>query len=188
MVAIDIILGALLLFTFYKGLKQGLFKALASLVGLVAGLVGAIYLSKYTANYLKDSIQVNEQTLKLIAFGITFLGILILVSLSGKWLTKIADFASLGSINKIAGGLFNMLKYGFIISVLFMFMNTSSTISNMIIPEETKEESLLYKPVASFAPMVLPHILKKANQESEDELQPDDSDPPIQDDIPNDDF
>ena len=185
MIAIDIILGVILLFTFYKGLKQGLFKALASLVGLIAGVIGAIYFSKYTASYLKDSIQVNEQTLKLIAFGITFLGIVILVSLAGKGLTKIADFAALGSINKIAGGLFNMLKYGFIISVVFMFINTSSTISGIIIPEETKNESLLYKPVASFAPMILPHILKKANQNTE---EPDNSDPPIQDDVPNDDF
>ena len=41
------------------------------------------------------------------------------MGLLGKVLTKIADFAALGLINKFLGGVFNTIKIAFIISVLF---------------------------------------------------------------------
>jgi len=50
--SVDIILGIILLIAFYTGYKKGLFVALASLVGLVLGAIGAIYFSGYAGVYL----------------------------------------------------------------------------------------------------------------------------------------
>jgi membrane protein required for colicin V production len=190
---VDIILGIILLFAFYKGAKQGLFVTLASLIGLVLGVIGAVYFSDYAADYLVENVSWSEQVINLVAFAITFLVIVFVIGLAGKALTKVADFAALGLVNKILGGIFNALKYGFIVSVIFMFINASSAVSGFIISEEKKEASMLYEPLASLAPLVLPHILEKVDElkpdkDKYDEDNDDKDNPPIQDGVMNEDL
>ncbi len=188
MSVLDIIIGIIILFAFYKGAKQGLFVTLASLIGLVLGVIGAVYFSDYAADYIGDKVSWSEQIVNLVAFAVTFLVIVLVVGLAGKTLTKVADFAALGLVNKILGGVFNGLKYAFIISVIFMFINASSFASGFIISEEKKEASILYEPVAALAPLVMPHILEKVDELKPDEDKYDEDNPPVEDQIPNDDF
>jgi membrane protein required for colicin V production len=159
MSAVDIVLGIILIIAFYTGIKKGLFVALASLVGLIAGVFGAIYFSHFAGAFLSGAFDWSEQTINLAAFAITFLAIIIVVNMAGKLLTKVADFAALGMINKLAGGVFNALKYAFIISVIFMYINATTSISGFLISEEKKADSVLYEPIASLAPMILPNLL-----------------------------
>lgn len=161
---VDIALGFVLLIGFYAGFKNGLFVALASLLGIVAGVYGALYFSDYAAGYISNWFDWSPQTTQLAAFAATFLGILFLVSMAGKFLTKMADFAMLGIANKILGGVFNALTYAFIISVVFMFVNASSGLSGYVISEEKKANSKLYAPIASIAPIILPHILNEVDR------------------------
>jgi membrane protein required for colicin V production len=158
---IDIVLGAILLIAFYVGYKKGLFVALAGLIGLIAGVYGAIYFSGFAAGYIAGWFDWSAQTVKLAAFAVTFLAIVFLISAAGKFFTKIADFAMLGILNKLLGGAFNALKYAFIVSVIFMFVNASETYT--IMSEEKRENSVLYGPVASLGPLILPHILKEVD-------------------------
>lgn len=172
---IDIVLGIILIIGFYSGFKKGLFVALASLVGLLAGVYGALYFSDYVAEYIHQWFNWGARTTKLAAFALTFLAIVIVVSMAGKFLTKVADFAMLGLVNKILGGAFNMLTYAFIISILFMFINATSKLSGYAISEEKKADSMLYFPIESIAPMVVPHILKEIDkyETSQDEKEED---------------
>jgi membrane protein required for colicin V production len=169
---IDIVLGIILICAFYTGLKKGLFATLASLIGLIAGVYGAIHFSHFAANFLSNTLDWNNDAINLTAFGVTFLIIIIVVTMAGKILTKIADFAALGIINKLLGGLFNSLKIAFIVSVVFMFINASTNVSGFLIPEEKKKTSLLYEPVAAIGPLVLPNIIEEV-----DKLQKYDNDP-----------
>ncbi len=169
---IDIVLGAILLIAFYIGFKRGFFLALASLIGVIAGVYCAIYFSDFAAAYISRWFDWSEQTVNMVAFAITFLGVLILVSMAGKFLTKIADFAMLGVFNKLLGGVFNVLKYAFIVSVVFMYVDASEKYS--IMTAEKRQESVLYDPVASLAPVILPHILREIddfNIEAEPDLE-----------------
>lgn len=159
METVDIILGVIILIAFYLGFKKGLFVTLASLIALIAGVYGAIYFSGYAAEFLSDRFDWSEQTTQLAAFAVTFVVIVFVISLAGKFLTKLADFAALGIINKLLGGVFNAIKYVFIVSVIFMFVNASENYS--IVPQEQRDNSVLYYPVASVAPILIPHILKE---------------------------
>lgn len=168
--AIDIVLGIILLLGFYVGFKKGLFVALASLVGIVVGVYGAVYFSDFAADYISSWFDWSEQLTNLVAFAVTFFAIVSLVSLAGKLLTKMLDFAALGIFNKLLGGVFNLVKYAFMISVLFMFLNASTSISGYVISEEKKANSILYAPIASLAPLVIPFILEEVETfRSEDE-------------------
>lgn len=171
---VDIVLGIILLLAFYSGFKKGLFVALASLIGLIAGVFGALYFSDYAGAYLSRWFDWGDQITKLASFAVTFLVIVIVVSMAGKFLTKIANFAALGLLNKLLGGVFSTLQYAFILSVVFMFF-TGSNLTGYIISEEKKNNSILYAPVASLAPMVIPKVMeqfKSERPENEQEIAP----------------
>ena len=155
----DIIIAALLLFGFVRGLMKGLFVEVASLVALVAGVYGAIHFSYFLGEWLKNSVSWDEKYVTLVAFAGTFVVIIVAIALLGKILTKIADFASLGILNKILGGVFGALKIGLILSVVFIFFGKiNDTIP--FVKKENLEESILYKPVKRVAPMIFPSIIK----------------------------
>jgi membrane protein required for colicin V production len=168
MVVSDIVIGILLLIGFYKGFRKGLLIALASLAGLIVGIYGAVFFSEPVANWLISRFNFGEQLTYLIAFGITFLGILFLVSLLGNMLTKIADFAFLGIFNKLLGAVFYSLVIACFLSVFFMFAEKLEPFGYGI-SKETKEESVLYKPVAALAPIFLPKILAQISTEKKEE-------------------
>ncbi len=159
----DIIIAALLLFGFVRGLMKGLFVEVASLVALVGGVYGAIHFSYFVSDFLKESVSWGEEYITLAAFAVTFVIIIIVIALLGKALTKIADFASLGILNKILGGAFGALKIGLILSVVFIFFGKmNDTIP--FIEKETLEKSILYKPVKKIAPTIFPSIIKEEKQ------------------------
>ena len=157
---LDIILGIILIFSFFQGMKKGLFVTLASLIGLVLGIIGAIYFSDYAANYINEWFSWKEQTTSFVAMAVTFIAIVIIVNWAGKFLTKIADFAFLGIFNKLLGGVFNMIISAFIVSVIFMFFNEWNATA-YVISEEKKNNSYLYEPVANLAPLVLPNLVEE---------------------------
>ncbi len=165
---IDIILGALILFGLIRGLMKGLFVEIASLVALVAGVYGAIHFSNFAAEFLTVKVDWNEKTINIVAFAITFVIIVLAIALAGKALTKLADFAALGIINKILGAAFGALKVAAILSVvLIIFDRFNKTIP--FADEESLESSILYKPVKNLVPTIFPSILgnKDSDENSE---------------------
>lgn len=158
MSVIDIVLAALLLFGLVRGFMKGLFVEVASLVALVAGVYGAIHFSNFAASYLESKTEWNEQTINVTAFAITFLVIIVAISLAGKALTKLANFAALGILNKLLGGLFGALKIGLILSViLIVFSKMNNTIP--FVEDDDINDSILYEPVRSLAPFLFPNII-----------------------------
>ncbi len=164
MALIDIVLAALILFGFIRGLFKGLFVEIASLLALVLGVYGAIHFSYYDAELLESRVDWTEKTINIIAFAITFVIIVLAISLAGKALTKLADFAALGMLNKLLGGAFGALKIGLILSVLLIvFSKLNKTLPFM--EKEDLEESVLYEPVKSIAPMIFPDLIKSGTEE-----------------------
>ena len=164
---IDIVLGALLLFGLIRGGMKGLFVEIASLVALVLGVYGAIHFSGFAAQFLESKVDWNEKTTNIVAFATTFVIIVLVISLAGKALTKLADFAALGILNKLLGGVFGALKIGLILSVLLIVFNKmNNTLPFM--EQEDLEESMLYKPVKSLAPMIFPNLIKSEDDANTD--------------------
>ncbi|MDA8874229.1 CvpA family protein [Winogradskyella sp.] len=160
---IDIVLGALLLFGLIRGAMKGLFVEIASLFALVLGVFGAIHFSYFVADLLESKVDWDEKTMNIVAFATTFVIIVLAISLAGKALTKLADFAALGMLNKLLGGVFGALKIGLILSVLLIVFNKlNKTLPFM--EEEELEESILYKPVKSLAPMIFPTLIKSGEE------------------------
>ncbi len=163
----DVVILVILSYGFIKGIMKGLFVEVASLVALIGGIWGAIHFSYFVGDFLEESVAWGEKKISLVAFAVTFVVIVIAVSLLGKFLTKLADLASLGLVNKLLGGVFGLLKVGLILSMLFVFFHElNATVS--FVDDETLEESSLYETVKSIAPTLFPSIIKTdANQYKE---------------------
>ena len=160
----DIVIAALLIFGFVRGVMKGLFVEVASLAALIGGVYGAIHFSYFIGNFLKEAVSWDQEYVSLAAFAGTFITIIVTIALLGKMLTKLADFAALGVINKILGGVFGAIKIGLILSVVFIFFGKmNDTIP--FVKKETLDESILYAPVRKIAPTIFPSIIK-----NEDEL------------------
>ena len=163
MSVIDIIIGALILYGVVKGLFKGLFVEVTSLLALLVGVYGAVHFSNYAAEILLNNFDWSEKTTNITAFAVTFIAIVLAISLAGKALTKLADFAALGLLNKLLGALFGGTKIALIISVLLLIFSTL----NKSIPFVSNDEigaSLLYSPIKSLAPMVLPELMNAATK------------------------
>lgn len=159
---LDIVLGLLLLFGLLKGLKNGLLIEIASLIALIAGLYGAIHFSYIVGDYLSGHLAWDENYMNLTAFIITFVIIIFLVSLVGRLLTKIVDFAMLGLLNRIAGGIFGMLKVAVILGAFLIFFHHSVFKFGMI-TDESIGESVLYEPIKEIGAFVFSKVLRQEN-------------------------
>lgn len=164
---LDIVLGLLLGYGLYKGLKNGIFVEIASLIALIAGIFGAIHFSYIAGNYLHQNMQWDERYINIAAFIITFIAIVLVVHLAGKFLTKIADFAMLGLLNKIAGGIFGVVKVAVILGAILIFFERVNT-SVGLVKNEAFESSVLYEPLKEIGALVFNAVLKGSDSEEEE--------------------
>ena len=168
MSVVDIILGALILFGLVRGFIKGLFVEIASILALVAGVYGAIHFSNFAAVFLENKTDWNEKTITITAFSITFTVIVIAIAFAGKALTKLANFAALGIINKFLGGVFGALKIALILSVLLnIFDKMNNTIT--FLDDQSKDASILYQPIKRLIPTISPKILHLEMNEDDKE-------------------
>ncbi len=154
---IDIILGILLISGFIKGIRNGFFVELASLLSILLGILIAIKFSYLMKEYLSSHGSWNPKTIQVAAFALTFILVVVAVSALAKILTGIANFASLGIFNKLLGGIFGVLKIILMISVvlnLFEKINSGHTFAD----KKTLDSSKLYHPVRAVSQRIYPSI------------------------------
>ena len=153
---LDIVLASLIGYGIIKGLIKGFFVEAASLLALLLGAYGAVHFSNYAADFITSFSNWSEKTISVVSFVITFSAIVLVISLAGKVMTKLAGFVALGFFNKILGAFFGGLKITLIISVLILVMDKTDLSS--LLSEQRIEKSFLYKRVRFFAPAILPKL------------------------------
>ena len=155
---IDLIIAIPLVWGVFVGFKNGLIIEVASLAALLLGIFGAIHFSDLTANFLVTNLNITTQYINLIAFAVTFVGIVILVHLLAKMIDKLVKAVALGFVNRLLGMVFGLIKYAFIISIILVIINAINR-NNTIISKEKIENSILYKPLSAFAPSIFPYLI-----------------------------
>lgn len=164
MAILDIILGILLLLGLWKGFNNGLLIELASIVALIAGFYGAIHFSYIAGDYLTEQMNWEERYVNLTSFVITFIIIVLAVHFAGKLLTKVANVALLGLLNKIAGAIFGALKVAVIIGAILIFFNRVNK-NLKFVSEEAQNESVLFNPIKEIGALVFGTILREETPE-----------------------
>lgn len=154
---IDIIFAALLGYAIYKGLKNGLFVEIASFLGLIVGIYIAIKFSHVIKTVLETKVSWEPKYIEITAFALTFIAVIIVIHLSAKLLTKMVDLAYLGWINRLVGAGFSILKTILALSIVILLFEKIN-INNMLVKEETLDESIFYNPTKEISAFVYPQI------------------------------
>ena len=154
---IDIVICIPLVWGFYKGFTKGLIIELATMVALGSGVWLAMKFSELLSSFAKAHWGWDAKYLPVISFCCILLGVLILVYFVGKLVTRVVKAAALGWLNKILGAAFGVLKFALIISILCFVMDAVEK-SYPMVTSETKNSSLLYRPVAKIAPFLIPGL------------------------------
>ena len=132
-------------FGFIKGFLKGFFNEVSSFIGFFIGLIGATMFSENLSNLILKIIDLELKILNIISFIFLFIVITILFSLIGKSLTKLMKFASLGTINRLFGGIFSFGKYLVILSFIVLLINYLNTLFSIaLIPKDNLNESTLF--------------------------------------------
>ena len=159
----DLVLGGLILYGVVRGFMKGFFIEVASLLALILGIYGAIHFSYIAGGYLEQKVAWDEKYVQLASFAITFIIIVLAIGYAGKLLTKVADFAALGILNRLLGGIFGGLKIAIILgAVLVFFDRTQNTFG--FADKDTIQNSVLYRPVVKLGAGVFAWVLQESGE------------------------
>lgn len=157
MIILDIVILVPVLFGAYLGFRKGLIIEVATLLAFILGIYAGIKCSKLIAEWFAVAGDFTPEYLPVIAFSVCFLAVVVLVFFLGRWLERFVKLALLKPIDKILGGVFGLVKMIFVMAVLVVILDAYSQ-RTPVISEETKRESLLYKPLNDLVMTTLPVI------------------------------
>jgi membrane protein required for colicin V production len=153
----DLILGGFLIYGIIRGIWNGFFVELASFVSLILGIYIAIKFSFLTQSVIEDHVSWSPKAVQICAFALTFVLVVVGITALAKVFTTLANFASLGLVNKIGGGFFGLLKTILILSVSLHFFHRLNEKTSLV-SKETLVESLIYYPTLEVSGMVYPAL------------------------------
>ncbi|TFH48194.1 MAG: CvpA family protein [Bacteroidia bacterium] len=154
---IDFVIISLLGFGLIKGFMDGLIIEVAELAALILGIWGAIHFSGWTAAKLSGWFDMQTSWLGIIAFGITFIVIVVAINLLGKVIDTFMKAIALGFVVRMLGAIFGIIKSALILSVVFVFLNTLHQ-KRAFLPSDRISKSYLYNPIADIVPSIFPIV------------------------------
>ena len=147
---LDIIIAIILLLFGFKGFRKGLIIEVVTLVAFVVGIWGAMHFSDFTADHLKDVMEIDPKFLNTVAFVLTFVLLVILVNIIGWLLTKAVKAMNLGFFNRLGGAIIGLAKGLLLCSTFVLVINNLQWFG--VVKEEVRKESLLYPYVEKTVP------------------------------------
>ena len=140
-----------------RGLSKGFLEQAISLVGVVASVWLPFHFSALACEKLKAYITVSETVLNVLGFVVVLLAALIGVILIAKLVTKVAEMASLGWLNKALGLVFALTTTALILGTLIILFDTVN-VKFELVNNALLEESVLYGPLKQLGYFVFPYL------------------------------
>jgi len=106
---------------------------------------------------IESHVHWSSKSIQITAFALTFILVVVGIFLLAKFFTTLANFASLGLINKFGGGIFGVIRMVLILSVslnLFQKVNEKNTFSD----KATLENSLFFYPILKVSTAIYPTL------------------------------
>jgi membrane protein required for colicin V production len=157
--AIDISIGVLLVIGLVRGLQKGFILELTALLAIVLGIIGAFLFADDVQVYVDQYLDWESKYIQLTSFILTFLCIVILISLIGNALTKLINLIALGMLNRLLGGLFGVLKMSLIVLVLVLIVSSLDNKIGFLKDKEVIETSVAYAFFSGINEAYLPDLL-----------------------------
>ncbi len=150
-IAVPILLGA------WKGFQRGLVFEIAMIIGIVLGIYLALKFSVLFEGITGKYISNSQAFIPYASFFFVFILVILIMVLLAKFLESILKIGKINSVNKVAGAVFGMIKFGIIISIILaLFRPVDHKLH--VLKKEIKEGSLLYAPVLKISQYIFPAL------------------------------
>lgn len=164
---VDIIILIVLAIGLVKGLANGFVRGLFGLAALVLGIMIAAAHYEQVTEVLFSRLEVGAQGQAILGFLLVFVIVLILVSVVGRILSKALKLASLGWLDRLAGGILGVVMACVFTGVLLLLVVMAGFQSNTGVARSTVAPTVIsvMDTVVAFAPegvreMIEEHYVK----------------------------
>ncbi len=159
MIYIDLIIIVVIIYAFIKGFYNGLINEIASFLGLFIGAIVSYTFSDNLSEILNSYFEIDPKVLNILSFILLFIITSVCFTIAGKSLTKLIKFISLGTINRLLGGLFSSLKFIIVIVSISMVINYLSELLMIeIIPLDQTNNSKVYPVLIDIGNLILDYL------------------------------
>lgn len=159
MIYIDLIIIVVIIYAFIKGFYNGLINEIASFLGLFIGAIVSYTFSDNLSEILNSYFEIDPKVLNILSFILLFIITAVCFTIAGKSLTKLIKFISLGTINRLLGGLFSSLKFIIVIVSISMVINYLSELLMIeIIPLDQTNNSKVYPVLIDVGNLILDYL------------------------------
>lgn len=134
-----------------SGFRKGFVMEIISLIALILAVIGGFHFLHWGISFLTENFQLSGKFLPFLAFLLIFVGIVLIVNLVGKMVKKIIHMAFLGSVDRVAGSLFGILKFVFFFSLIVWAFQ----VFGLELPQHLQDDSMFYSYIVSVAPFTV---------------------------------
>ena len=153
---LDVVLGAVLAFGLWRGVKTGALLQIVGSVGWVAAFVAATALMGPVGELTAQSLGVSPRTAPVLGFIVVFGAVVAGLTVAARVLRKTLEAVKLGALDTAAGGAVGALRAAFGLSVALLATGFAPIPGGgpVLVDAETRAASVLYDPVQALAPEV----------------------------------
>jgi membrane protein required for colicin V production len=157
----DIILLIPLLWGIYWGVYKGIISQLTSFAGIIIAAYVSIKYYSYIATFINAHVDedTSQHYVAIGTFVVVFIAVLLIIFLISKQIEKLTKVLNIGFLNHIAGGIFGLVKWAVIVSIVLILLNLFS--------QETNEKYIdfhntwAYNHLLELAPKLMPNVFNK---------------------------
>ena len=159
---LDLLVCVVLAFAVWNGWRRG---CIVQLCGL-AGLIVAVWLAARFGPEAGRFFGFDESIAAPAGFAVVLLAALCVAAIIGRSIRKLLHFAGLGFADVLLGIAVAVVKYLFLVGVLFTAFDRLNTDFGFVEPQ-TLEQSKTYRPILRIADRVFPFVERVQEQASE---------------------
>ncbi len=154
---LDIILLVCFIPALVQGFRKGFISQAVAVISIIAGVWMSARFTSLVSAWLGQYIHGSEQILKVAAFAIIFIAVILILTLLGKLLEGTIRLIMLEWLNRLLGVLFSLLKTGLAIGLVIMAFSTLNDTFGFV-SKETLDSSILFPPLKDLTYSIFPYL------------------------------
>jgi membrane protein required for colicin V production len=144
-----------------RGFMKGLVIELATLAGLILGIIASFYFASDLGELLRQYFSFGASAARIIASILIFTGVMLIAWLIGKAIEKTVELIALGWLNKLLGAVVGIVK-GAVVAALLLYVVVYFDTGENIISRTEKEKSMFYQAASRIIPALVPNVSRGA--------------------------
>ena len=154
---LDIIILTVVGFFLAWGIKKGIVKTLAGVIGFILAMIIATAMMGMTADILHNLFNMNKGAAYILSYVLLFIGVMLICYAAANVILKLFTITSTRWLDRVGGGILGFLVGSLIVSAVLVALSFF-TFTERMLPE--KDKSLLYPYARNFFPEFYNLIVK----------------------------